>query len=368
MSEKNPQISPAQMRLFHDVLYSIFSTPPPFSLITKSYRQIYFHPRSHPDDVTVAYKIFKLLIPLNPTWPPTLLHALVRRLTSASIDDRTGAKTALQGISVQQAPLLIHFLALTLIPPPAHGTNILLETAVHFLKTYRPPPPLFDDFFVTTSFDDTGNKLSIAGQISEPKLHDGITIFDELFHVFRMLHFAPHYQSFSSPLIEALCALHSQSDEFAHQNRRFLLNHWPRNDPQKAVLFMKEATALFLHGPPPEEFVWQRLSWRSVSIHWQIAMEGLNFIQQTVRRTVEFDHSLLLFLLDDAIKGHWNHQVKNKAGIVRALLPKEVPPAAPKALPKDMWAQLIEVAQGNFPGDRALAKLGGKGRKKPVRK
>jgi hypothetical protein len=314
----------------------------------------------------VSYKIFKLLLPLNQTWPPQLLHALVRRLTSASKDDRIGAKTALQGVNIQHAPLLIHFLALTLIPPPAHGTNTLLETAVHFLKAYHAPPPLFDDFFVTTSFDDTGNKLSIAGQISEPRLNDGITIFDELFCIFRMLHFAPHYQTFSVPLIEALCALHTHSDEFAHQNRRFLLNHWPRNDPQKAVLFMKEATALFLNGPPPEEFVWQRLSWRSVSIHWQIAMEGLNFIQQTVHRTEEFDHSVLLFLLDDAIRGHWNQQVKTKAQIVRDLLPATAAPSPPKPLPKDTWAQLIDVAQKNFPKDDFAGRLSGKQRRKPA--
>ena len=49
--------SPSLFKLVFDVLLSIFSTPPPFSVITKSYRQIYFHSRDHPADVTVSYKI-----------------------------------------------------------------------------------------------------------------------------------------------------------------------------------------------------------------------------------------------------------------------------------------------------------------------
>jgi hypothetical protein len=356
LSDKNPQLSPDQQSLFLSVLMSVFSTAPPFSVITKSYRQIYFHPREHPSDVTISYRLFKILVALNVPIPRDFLHALVRRLTSASNEDRSGAKEALTSVSIQHAPVLIHFLALALVPPPPHGTNALLETTVHLLKVYQAPPPLFDDFFVTTSFDDTGQLLSIVGAISEPRLNDGSTIFEELSCTFRLLPFAPHYQTFSAQLIQALCSLHEHNEEYAHQNLQFLLNHWPRNDPQKAVLFMKEATAICVHGPPPEEFVWQRLSWRSVSIQWQIAVEGLNFIQQTVHRTKGFDHSVLLFLLDDAIARHWNQTVKTKAQVVRALLPADVRPTAPKCLPKDRWDQMMQAAQRNYPKDNFTGK------------
>jgi hypothetical protein len=366
MPQKNPSVPPEQMSLFLAVLLSVFSTPPPFSIITKSYRQIYFHPREHPDDVTVSYKILKMLVPLNPPLQPPVLHALVRRLTSASTEDRNGAKAALTCVNIQHAPLLIHLLALTLIPPPPHGTSTLLETVVHLLKTYRPPPPLFDDFFVTTSLDDRDQLLSIAGLINEPKLNDGITIFEELSCTFRILHFAPHYQTFTSQLIEALCSLHAHNDEYAHQNRRFLLNHWPRNDPPKAVLFMREATAICVNGPPPEEYVWQRLSWRSVSIHWQIAMEGLNFVQQTIQRAEGFDHSVLLHLIDEAIAHHWNQTVRTKAEAVRDLLPQDMQGSPPKSLPTETWNRLMELAQHRYPGDAFQAPA--KGRRKQSRK
>jgi hypothetical protein len=365
VSQKSPSFTAQQMTLFLSVLQSVFSTPPPFSIITKSYRQIYFHPRDHPDDVTVSYKILKMLLPLNPPLHPPFLHALVRRLTSASTEDRNGAKEALTCVNLQHAPLLIHFLALTLIPPPPHGTSTLLETVVHLLSVYQPPPPLFDDFFVTTSLDDTGQLLSIAGAINEPKLNDGITIFEELSCTFKMLHFAPHYQTFSSQLIEALRSLHAHNDEYAHQNRLFLLNHWPRNDPQKAVLFMKEATAICVQGPTPDEFFWQRMSWRSVSIHWQIAVEGLNFVQQTIQLVDGFDHSVLLHLLDDAIAHHWNQTVRTKAAAVRDLLPSGVEPTPPKSLPTDTWNNIMEIAQRRYPSDSFRGPL--RGRRKPTR-
>ncbi|OHT11001.1 hypothetical protein TRFO_19495 [Tritrichomonas foetus] len=346
---KAPEVTINQMKLIIKVLTAVFSVPPPFSVITKSYRQIYFHPRDHDPDIKVGYKIFNMILPRKPPFTSELLHALMRRLTSASTEDRNGARDCLKSVDSIHFPHLIHYLALTLIPPPPHGTNTLIELAVHLLSVYKAPPPLFDDFFVTTSFDDTDNILSIASAISGPRLKDGITIFEELQITFQLLHFAPHYQTFCQPLLEALKALHNQNEEYAHQNRRFLLNHWPRNDPQKSVLFMKEATAICVHGPPPEEYIWQRFSWRSSSIQWQIAMEGLNFISQTISRTEGFDHKVLIYLLDDTIKNHWNSKVRDKAKTVRELFPSEAQKHPPKSLPKDTWSALKDVAKKNYP-------------------
>lgn len=346
---KLSEMSSNQLKNILDVLLTVFSIPPPFSVITKSYRQIYFHPKDHEPDIKTAYKIFKMLLPLKPNLSEDLLHSLMRRLTSASTEDRIGAQECLKSVDPIHHPLLIHILALTLIPPPPHGTSSLLELAVHFLTEYKAPPPLFDDFFITTSFDDSNDILSITSPISEPRLRDGITIFEELQCSFQLLHFAPHYQSFSGQLLEAMKSLHNHNEDFAHQNRRFLLNHWPRNDPQKAVLFMKEATAICVHGPPPEEYIWQRFSHRSSSIQWQIAMESLNFISQTIQRSENFDNQVLIFLLDETIKNHWNNKVKEKAQIVRKLFPENAPKHPPKSLPRDTWTTLKNQANQHFP-------------------
>jgi len=348
VSKDEPIMSSKIVSMLFDILTEVFSTAPPFSVITRSYRSVFFHPKEHYEDVAIGYKILHILTDQHSIFPQELLKALMRRLTSASNEDRIGAKNALMLIDISQAPLMIHLLALTLTPPPPHGICDLLDLAVHILSKYKAPPPLFDDFFITTSFDDVQNVLSINSVISEARLNDGITIFEELWCTFRILHFAPHYQTFFDPFMKALCALHEKNEDFAHQCRRFLLNHWPRLDPQKAVLFMKEATAICSHGPPVEEFVWQRLSWRSSSIQWQIAMEGLSFIQQTVERTKDFDHSVLIFLLNDAIKSHWHSGVKTKATAVLALLP-ETNPLPPKTFQNEKWNQMKEYAHSNYP-------------------
>lgn len=355
MSQKNPKLTHVQMTLLLDVLFSIFSTPPPFSIITKSYRKIFFNPRDHPSDVAVGYKILKIILPLNPPVSNDFLRALMRRMTSASNEDRNGAFQSLKKFADRHAPLLIHLLALTLIPPPPHGISMLLELAVFLLKSYKAPPPLFDDFFVTTSFDEGINVHSIMAPISQPKLNDGITIFEELQCTFRLLHFAPHYQTFSQQIIEALKALHEYNEEFAHQNRKFLLNHWPRLDPPKAVLFMQEATEICSHGPPVDEVVWQNFSWRSSSIQWQIAMEGLNFVQSTIDRMEGFDHSVLRYLLIDASTHHWNNSVRKKASEVLLLLP-EVEPVPPPTLPVTTWNMIKKVAKENYPDSEFSAR------------
>lgn len=337
------------MNLIFEVLLSVFSTPPPFSVITKSFRQIYFHSKDHPADVTACYKLFKGILPMHPTFPHSLLASLMHRMTSASNTDRSDAMSCLQSVDISEAPFLIHFLALNLIPPPPHGISDLLKLAVDILSRYHAPKPLFDDFFVTSSYDDNDNVRSIKSTVSESRLQDGITIFEELQTTFQFLHFAPHYQTFFDPLVEALKALHTKNEEFANQNRLFLLNHWPRLDPQKAVLFMKEATAICVHGPPVDEYVWQRLSWRSSSIQWQIATEGLNFVQQTIDKAKGFDMKILKFLLKDSIKTHWNESVRKKAEVVLELI-SEDEPIPPKTLPIDKWTVIREMASINFPG------------------
>jgi hypothetical protein len=60
--------------------------------------------------------------------------------------------------------------------------------------------------------------------------------FEELSYTFHLFHFAPHYQTFSAHLIQALCSLHEHNEEYAHQNRRFLLNHWHRTEDLVVIL------------------------------------------------------------------------------------------------------------------------------------
>ena len=335
--------------LLNDLLVSVFSTSPPFSVITRSYKQVFFNPISlQHDDITTGYKLFKYLPETKHSIP--LLKALMRRLTSASNSDRNGAKECLQTITGPQVPLIIHLLALTLTPPPPHGVKDLLEVCVHFLSIYKPPPPLFDDFFVTTSFDANQDVLSISSMVSEARLNDGITIFNELWTTFRMLHYAPHYQTFFQPFLKALCALIDINESFAHDCRRFIINHWPRLDPQKAVLFMQEATCICLHGPPIDEPVWQNLSFRASSIQWQIAMEGLNFVEKTISRTEGFNHSILTFLLQDTAKNHWNRSVRTRAEHVLTLVPK-TDPKRPEVLSFAKWSKLRDMAAANYPND-----------------
>ena len=336
--------------LLNTLLISVFSTSPPFSVITRSYRQVFFHPIGlQHDDITTGYKLFGYLP--KTSYPVPLLKALMRRLTSASNNDRNGAKECLQTITGTQVPLIIHLIALTLTPPPPHGVKDLLEICVHFLSIYKPPPPLFDDFFVTTSFDENDNVLSINSVVSEARLNDGITIFNELWTTFRMLHYAPHYQTFAQTFLKALCALIDINENFAHDCRRFIINHWPRLDPQKAVLFMQEATCICLHGPPVEESVWQNLSFRASSIQWQIAMEGLNFVEKTISRTEGYDYSILTFLLQDTAKNHWNRNVRTRAEHVLTLIPK-ADPKRPQVLPFDKWSKLRDIAAANYPKDK----------------
>lgn len=348
--QKITQLPAEVTKLLSEVLISVFSTSPPFSVITPSYRQIYFNPISISyDDVTAAYKLFSYLPKEN--YPIALLKSLLKRFTSASINDRNGAKRCMMTINGKQIPMIIHLISLSLTPPPPHGVKDLLEVAVHFLTIYKPPPPpLFDNFFITSNFDEGENVLSINSVISEARLNDGITIFNELWATLRMLHYAPHYQSFNQPLLQALSLLIGINENFAHDIRRFIVHHWPRLDPRKAFLFMQEATAVCQCGPPVEEGIWENLSYRASSIDFQIAMEGLNFIEKTISKAEGFDHSVLTFLLQDTMKNHWHNGVKKRAEVVLEKIPK-TDPRRPEFLPFDKWAKLRDTAAANYPSD-----------------
>ena len=583
LSQKNPALTQPMISLFLLVFKSVFSTAPPFSVITKSYRHIYFNPRDHPEDVSICYQLFEIINSLQPSYPKELLHCLVRRLSSASVDDRNGAKKCLLLVDDQYSSFLLHNLCLEMIPPPPHGIDTLLELTVELLKLYKssntesdknPPNNTLQSISATkptiptiktksnssnatdsdlnkpiqklssnpnldsnkisnlklgmssnsftnlpiasisipnpntknsvNSNQNNNQKLnstsklsinsnshsnlpvipisipnphaksdtkpnvntniktntkknsnakqnvnansdsntkasqntnlktnlntnsknnsnirpnSVANTNSKPSSETGKSVklivntkanpnpitspnsenqnpnppksnpsistkpnpvtapkpkasvdtdaiftnlkhrleisaddslFSELQRTFRLLHFAPHFQTFFHPLLAATKALISKNENFAHESRRFLLNYWPRLDPQKAVLFLQEATALCKEGPEIEEFVWQRLSWRASSIQWQIAMEGLNFITQTFQRAEKFDHSVLLYLLKDATQHHWNSNVKNKVNDVIKLV-ESGDARAPKIFPMNTWNLIKSTAEMNYP-------------------
>jgi hypothetical protein len=149
-------------------------------------------------------------------------------------------------------------------------------------------------------------------------------------------------------LIVALKALERKDEQIAHRFRRFLLNSWPRTDPHRAVLFMHEATAICTGGPPLEEAVWQRLSWRSSSIQWQLANEGLEFVEQTLGRMGGVENSVLRYLLEEAAATHWSLNVRCRAREVLEML-NGVLPVAPKLPQKGTWQRVRDIARRRFP-------------------
>jgi hypothetical protein len=315
LSQYKLSISPEIAALLFNLCSSIFLSALPFTIVQKGYRQFYFKQCDLPEDVNIGYELFLQAIATNPEVPDLLLRALVRRLSSASIDDRTHAKGCILSLSVRYYSSVLHFMALLLSPAPPHGADVVLECIAHMLDN--------------SMFYDADLWLQL-----EIVLHH--------------LHLAPHLKTFHSNLIVALKSLHEKDSDIAHHSRRFLLNNWPRLDPQRAVLFMQEALAICLHGPPIQEDVWQRLSWRSSSIQWQIASEGLSFVQQTIELMGDVDDSILRFLLEDAVQKHWSVVVKERAKEVLPLLPP-VPPAAPKVLQIDAWNRIREMARSNDP-------------------
>ncbi|OHT15822.1 hypothetical protein TRFO_42279 [Tritrichomonas foetus] len=345
MSQKNPALTTPAINLFIQVFKSVFSTAPPFSIITKSYRHIYFNPRDHPEDVSISYQLFEIVNNLQPNYPKELLKGLVRRLASASNDDRNGAKNCLKIIDDQYHAFILHSICLSLVPPPPHGIDTSLELITDLLK-------VFDNPAIENTFYSPSDALCNNAE-SE--------ICEEIQKTFRLLHFAPHFQTFFQTLLSATKALIERDEILAHESRLFLVNFWPRLDPQKAVLFLQEATSLCREGPPVEESVWQRLSWRASSIQWQIAMEGLNFILETIENAKNYNNDVLVFLLNETVKNHWNVNVKNKAAEVLKLV--EGNPSPPKTFPIDVWNALKKQAETNYPNTDFSGR-----KKKPLRR
>jgi hypothetical protein len=313
LTQRKIVFSQDALALFATLLTSVFSSTLPFTVVQKGYRQIFFTPCDALEDVTLCYSLFKQVKSVE--IPLSLVKSFVRRLTSASADDRIGAQECILTLSVRYSPQLLRAIAAVLSPAPPHGTDIILECAASLLDQ--------------SAFYDAD-------------------LWSQLEKVLSHLHLAPHLKTFHANLIVALKSLHEKDGDIAHRSRRFLLNNWPRLDPQRAVMFMHEATAICTHGPPIEPSVWQRLSWRASSIQWQLASEGLSFVQQTVRLMPDADYSILRFLLDEAAKGHWSPPIRERASEVLAMLPP-VEPSVPKVLQINGWNRIRDTARTLYP-------------------
>jgi hypothetical protein len=119
-------------------------------------------------------------------------------------------------------------------------------------------------------------------------------------------------------------------------------------DPHRAIMFMQEATAICTCGPPVEADVWQKLSWRSSSIQWQLANEGIAFVQQTMERVESVENSVLRYLLNEAASTHWCASVRERARELLLALP-QVEPSAPKIVQIAAWRRIREIARERFP-------------------
>jgi hypothetical protein len=313
ITQKKPAFSTPALDLGIRVLMKHFSANLPFTVVSRGYRRIFFTPCDHSEDVTLCYDLFGQINPFQPDYPDAFLKVLIRRLTSASIEDRTKAKEAAFSLDSAFCDQCLHHSLMILVPPPPHGTDFVLEFITRLLPS--------------CSYSSDLAKLESA---------------------FHLLHFAPHYQTFTDKLTAALKAFHEIDPESAHRSRLFILNNWPRLDPQRAVLFLEEATAICIHGPPIDNFVWERLAYRSSSIHSQLATAGLTFIQQTIGIVSGVDCSVLRFLLEDTVKNHWSQPIREKAAEVLKLVPT-VSPVAPKLLSVERWKTVKEAAQANYP-------------------
>jgi hypothetical protein len=308
-------LSPEIMTVFIELFTNVFDTSLPFTVLRLGYRQIFFDPSPCPEDVNLCYGLLPYVNIYSPEYPDAFLRVLVRRLASASPDDRTNAKTAVMSLSSSFSRQLLHLLAIMLSPGPPHGVDLALDCVAELLDLC----PAFD-----------------------------ARLWVELELAFRGLHLMPHLHNFHSNLIIALKALEKKDGQIAHRFRRFLLNSWPRMDPHRAVMFMHEATAICTGGPPLEEFVWQRLSWRSSSIQWQLATEGMAFVEQTLGRMNGVSNSVLRHLLEEAAATHWSLNVRCRAREVLEMI-GDVVPVAPKLLQMGTWRKVRDLARGGYP-------------------
>lgn len=310
------ELTEKHMDLCWSTINAVLTTTLPFAAISKGYKQIYFGACDCSQDITSIYEVLEILMNEQGfSLPESVIKLLVRRVSSASSSDRMNAKRALMRVDPYQADFMIHACAVALALVPPYGTDILLELMIHFMN-------------LSYSQDDT--------------------LFNELQQVLHMLHFAPHYHTFSEKLLSAVKTLNEKDERLTHENRLFLLNNWPRLDPPRALLFLQEATDLCTSGPPVDPLLWQKFSWRASSIQWQIATEGMNFIEKTIGRMEDVDFSVLKFLLDDTKKNHWCMSVRDRAEQVLKRIP-EIEGKQSKTLNVDVWKIVKETAQKNYP-------------------
>lgn len=312
------KLNPSEISLLNKVLYMTFSRQPPFTAPSISFKSIFLPQRAHTVDVTIAYGILTKVYTLIPHYrvPNNIIRALIVRLSSASSQDRKSAKMALSSFDQTYTNFILHKLSIAILPPPLHGVRIMLEL--------------------------------MADLIKKCKNNDEYSPLEELFQSLKLLHSAPHLQTFAETLTETLLVLFEHIPDYANEMRLYLLNHWTRNDPQRSVLFMKEATIICSRGPPLDEYVWQRFTWRASSIYIPLALEGLNFITQTSGLSRQFNNSVLRYLLLDAMKGHWSDTVRARAKIVYNNL-QASSPAPPKKMPIATWTLIKEQAKINYP-------------------
>lgn len=310
---------------FNRVLISIFSVQPPFSVPSITFKTMHFPRRVHSMDISFGYILLNTLYLNIPNYvvPRQIIKHLVRRTSSASIEDRRSAKEFLIQLKDTYVFDVLHWISAALVLPQIHGMMDILEICHHMVERCKDIP-------------------------GKPPL-------DEVFESLKLLHFAPHYQFFSVLLTKTIISLFAHSPKYAHDIRLFILNHWLRTDPPRSVLFMKEVTDLCVTGPKVTEYVWQRLSWRSSSIYMPLALEGMNFVLKTIDVASDYDSSILQFLMNDTAKGHWSALVREKAReALEHLCPCQ--PKPPRKMQINTWIMIKEAAQRNYPSDHFSTK------------
>jgi hypothetical protein len=315
ITEASSILSDSELSLLVKLICHSFSSNLPFAILHRGCHHLYSNPCEEYEDVTLCYRIYDAICVLNYPYPDDLIRILVKRLTSASHTDRSRGKTILLDLpNCYREQALRHSINL-LIPAPPHGGDCLLDYISHLLQHILISPELA--------------RLELA-------LHN--------------LHFAPNFSSFTTNLTETLKSLHNIDPKYAHTTRLFILNNWPRADPSRAVLFLDEATAICVHGPPIDPHVWQRFAYRASSIHHQLANAGMSFIEQTIGRMTDVDLSVLKYLVEEAAKGHWYQGVRDKAAeLVKVLGAIEA--VAPDQVAIDTWSSVKRMAHERYPAD-----------------
>ena len=303
--------------LFH-ILNEILSEQPPFSTPLIYFKFIHFPPKQETTEIPRAYKLTRDLMEKYPSKIPLyLIRTLIRRLSSASVRDRRMAKSLIIDLDFKFNRVILKNISNLLLTPPVHGMLDILDLTVWMLNRNQ--------------------------------TQDG-DILDDLYNSLKICHLSPHYPSYHDALTKVFLALIERDDKYAIDLRMFILNHWTRKDPPRSVLYMKEATAISVVGPPLDEYVWQRFAYRASSIYMPLALEGLNYVTQTKDRSIAYNNEILRYLLVDTIENHWSRIVRDKAESTLQLL-EESEPKPPKKLPIDIWISIKEQAKENYPDD-----------------